>query len=285
MNKNAFGKQIYTLKEIVSDAKLHASLEQTLEDVLGSTGVPSMHVHAHTQLLLSYAKEKSLEVYEEEAHALLERMQVAVPQSLHDRAERIMKQIRPYVHGNTILDLGCGDGAVGAALAKQGYHVELADVYEHPFIKTHALPFIACNQRERVPKEEGLYDNVLLLTVMHHSDDPRATLQDAKRLTKSGGRIIIIESVYGISDESPFGQLSHEEQFKTNQFFDHFYNRVLHYSSDPKSKVNVPFNFNTPKGWEYEFCRAGLKKIQYVPLGLDQPSVPEYHTLHVVQVP
>ena len=77
--------------------------------------------------------------------------------------------------------------------------------------------------------------------------------------------------------------LSAEQQRKINIFFDHFYNRVLHYSKDAKTKVNVPFNFNTPANWEKVFAEFGLKQEGLVHLGLDQPTVPEYHTLHVLK--
>ena len=77
--------------------------------------------------------------------------------------------------------------------------------------------------------------------------------------------------------------LSAEQQRKINIFFDHFYNRVLHYSKDAKTKVNVPFNFNTPANWETVFAKYGLKQEALVHLGLDQPTVPEYHTLHVLK--
>jgi hypothetical protein len=74
-----------------------------------------------------------------------------------------------------------------------------------------------------------------------------------------------------------------EQQRKANIFFDHFYNRVLHYSPNPENKVNVPFNFNTPNGWETLFSNCGLKQETLLHLGLDQPTVPEYHTLHVLR--
>ena len=75
-----------------------------------------------------------------------------------------------------------------------------------------------------------------------------------------------------------------EQQRRVNIFFDHFYNRVIHYSTDPNSKVNVPYNFNTPERWKKEFADAGLEEEKVVHLGVDQPTVPEYHTLHVLRV-
>ena len=119
-------------------------------------------------------------------------------------------------------------------------------------------------------------------------------LREAHRVTRPAGRIIVIESVYGVGHQEfpvthhsrvqQYISLSPEQQRRVNIFFDHFYNRVIHFSSDPAQKVNVPFNFNTPERWKQIFERTGLRQEQVVYLGIDQPAVPEYHTLHVLAV-
>ena len=174
------------------------------------------------------------------------------------------------------MDLGCGDGKVGELLSKQNLEVTLADIYEHEHVNSTGLRFL-----EKVPLGEK-YDLTLLLTVLHHSEDPLITLKEAKKLTKKSGRIIVIESVYGV-EIGDFGKLSSEQQRLTNVFFDHFYNRVIHYSDDPNKKVSVPFNFQTPTEWKKTFEDVGLVQIGFEELGIDQPIVPEYHTLHVLE--
>jgi SAM-dependent methyltransferase len=165
---------------------------------------------------------------------------------------------------------------------KKSLEVALADVYMHNHIQEIGLPFYPITADGTIAASKQ-YDTTLLLTVLHHADDPIKTLQEAKRLTKEDGRIIIIESVYGITDQTPFGKLSVEKQRLTNIFFDHFYNRVVHYSKNKEHKVNVPFNFSTAEGWRRIFESQGLEQIAYEALGIDQPIVPEYHTLHVLR--
>ncbi|MDO8626917.1 MAG: hypothetical protein Q7K42_00495, partial [Candidatus Diapherotrites archaeon] len=104
----------------------------------------------------------------------------------------------------------------------------------------------------------------------------------AKRVTKKDGRIIVVESVYGLKDYDPgleFGQ-----QLLLNVFFDHFYNRIIHYSEYAENKINVPFNFQTPQNWKKFFAKNGLRQEEVIMLGFDQPTVPEYHTLHILKV-
>ena len=73
----------------------------------------------------------------------------------------------------------------------------------------------------------------------------------------------------------------HSEQKLVNIFFDHFYNRVIHYNPDPEKKVNVPYNFLTPEKWRKKFEARGTEQEVLLFTGFDQRTVPEYHTLQV----
>lgn len=256
------------------------------------TSVASILTDAHTF---------PLSIYETRAHDTLRRVQVlptGTPESLRERANRIYRQITREVQGHSVLDLGCGDGRVGEWLAQNdGLEVVLADVYKHSHVDETGLRFVQIREDGIVP-DARQYDATLLLTVLHHSNDPLKTLDEAKKRTRRGGKIMVIESVYGIDEsvQEPnrdaytqeithrFKALSSEEQRLANMFFDHLYNRVIHFSPDPAKKVNVPFNFNTPDGWKEIFEHAGLRQEKLVFLGFDHPVVPEYHTLHVLEV-
>ena len=203
-------------------------------------------------------------------------------------------QIEPYLVTGNVLDYGCGDGQVAELIAKnKNRDVTGTDVYEHKHIKEAGLKFQLFKQGDQTLFNDNEFDNTLALTIYHHSSNPINSIKDTARITKKGGRIIVIESVYGVNGkELPeamrqktknYLALSSEQQRKVNIFFDHFYNRILHYSKNPETKVNVPFNFNTPENWKEIFAACGLKQEAVIHLGLDQPTVPEYHTLHVLR--
>ena len=232
--------------------------------------------------------------YEQSAHAVLAREGIteAIPDRFQIRAMAMREEIEPYLFAGSVLDLGCGDAKLARLLARDGFTMQLADVYQNPNVANPGLPFQLLKQSEAVPFGNNQFDNTLLLTVLHHSDEPMQVLNEAYRVTRPTGRIIVIESVYGVNGQelSPaqrahvqrYIALTSEQQRKVNIFFDHFYNRVFHYSDNPTQKVNVPFNFNTPDGWKQLFEQSGLKQERMVHLGIDQPAVPEYHTLHVL---
>jgi SAM-dependent methyltransferase len=230
--------------------------------------------------------------YERAAHSILEHegITAAIPEKLQERARIMYKQIVPHLLQGSVLDLGCGDARLAELLARDGFTMHLADVYEHPNVATTNMEFTLLGQNADVPLADNRFDNTLLLTVLHHSDDPIQVLREARRVTRPEGKVIVIESVYGVhgrelsSDQhaliADYLALSDEQQRMVNIFFDHFYNRVIHYTDNPAHKVNVPFNFNTPEGWKRLFDNVRLRQKEHVHLGVDQPAVPEYHTLH-----
>lgn len=297
VKRNAFGTEICEIKEVFGDPKVEAHIEKTLVRVFGHLGVSKKDSQKMIRDCIKLAKKyPSIEKYEADAHKLLDGAGVAkkFPLLLSGRSEGVYAQIKPFLLPGTVLDFGCGDGKVGELCKKAGHKVVLSDIYTHPHIKETGIEFRAFRQGENTPAADGEFDNTLVLTVFHHSDDPLKTIAEVRRVTKGGGRVIVIESVYGVDgngltgkakkDSKEFAGLSAEQQKNSNIFFDHFYNRIIHYTTNPANKVNVPFNFNTPQSWKKFFEQNGMDEEKMVPLGLDQSTVPEYHTLHILRV-
>lgn len=182
---------------------------------------------------------------------------------LRNRSKNIVALSSEFLnYDSSILDLGCGDGEVGRLLSLQGHAVTLCDVLDYR--KSEVLPFQLYDGKS-LPFENDSFDYVLLLTVLHHSDDPRLVMREALRVARES--VIIIESVY-----------FNETHRKINSFFDWFYNRVL---NDPN--INVPLNFLTPNAWLKFFEYSGGKAVHMEHLGINEPLVPEWHTLYVVK--
>jgi hypothetical protein len=126
----------------------------------------------------------------------------------------------------------------------------------------------------------GLFDTVLLLTVLHHSANPVELLKLAWGATKR--RLIIIESVVGV-DTAKAGvkydlvDLSDENQIAYAAFIDWFYNRVLH------DDIPVPYNFTTIANWQSTFQQHNMRLTQTIHLGQDIEIGPEYHVLFILE--
>jgi ubiquinone/menaquinone biosynthesis C-methylase UbiE len=293
--KNVFGLPIYEIKDVLADREIEAVIQAMRRAVFKYLGISDKKSDADMVECLNFAYTyKKVTEYEQSAHAVLAREGIvkAIPEKLIERAHIMYGQIQPHLFAGSVLDLGCGDARLAQLLVQDGFILQLADVYKNLNAAKISLPFKLLAQSEAVPFDDNQFDNTLLLTVLHHSDNPMQVLHEARRVTRANGRVIVIESVYGVDgkelspDQRTYVQqylaLTPEQQRRVNIFFDHFFNRIISYSDDPTQKVNVPFNFNTPEMWKQLFEQAGLKQEQIVHLGVDQPSVPEYHTLHIL---
>ena len=108
------------------------------------------------------------------------------------RAAIKMRRIISFIEKrDKILDIGTGNGAVAHLLQKEGFGIFTSDIADKRVFKD--VPFVLID-RNSFPFEDGAFDCVLILTVLHHAHDPIKVLQEAKRL--SSGRVIIIEDVY-----------------------------------------------------------------------------------------
>lgn len=295
--KNVFGLEMLEIKDLIKDPEVEKAIKEMLSQVFSHLETPKKKVDYMVERCISLAKDyNSLDEYEEKAHLFLEKenMLEKIKEKFDLRSHMVYNHVKNLLIEGNVLDFGCGNGIVGEELSKDGKDVTLTDVYKHPHIEETGLKFEKLNQKEDAPFENNEFDNVLALMVYHHTDDPLHSIKETKRITRNKGRIIVIESVYGVRGQGlneeekskikEFLSLTDEQQRRVAIFFDHFYNRIIDFKENKEDLVNVPFNFNTPEKWKEIFEKHGLKQEKMVHLGYDLPIVPEYHTLHILRV-
>lgn len=102
--------------------------------------------------------------------------------------EKVLGEIKP---GPWVLDLGAGEGYVGAEIARKwGAKVRLADVVD---MNKSTLPHTKYDGR-RLPFRAGSYDTTILYFVLHHAEQAEKVIKEALRVTR--GQVIVVESVY-----------------------------------------------------------------------------------------
>src|SRR3954452_11297468 len=77
-----------------------------------------------------------------------------------------------FTPGTTVLDLGCGHGVFGAALAKRGCQVTFADEYEGLLPELAGSRFLQVNIDKDDLSKLGTYDIVICSNVYEHLAKP-----------------------------------------------------------------------------------------------------------------
>ncbi len=178
-------------------------------------------------------------------------------------AKMRFENIKNYIVGDKILDLGAGNGLLALEIKKQlEKEVLLVDVVDYNYTD---LPVIVYNPEDNLPIANEEVDTTILYNVLHHASDPEHLLHEATRVTKR--RLVIKESYI------------EEENIKiTNSFVDWFYNRVI-----GDEDINVPLNFLKIKAWENLLKSYGFIVIETKYVGIDEPAVPEHHVFIIAE--
>ncbi|MCA9243567.1 MAG: methyltransferase domain-containing protein [Phycisphaerales bacterium] len=131
------------------------------------------------------------------------------------------------VTGERVLDVGCSQGIASLILAREGRKVVGIDIrqdaIDHANAEVGSLPTAAQANISfqvvtpgRFPFEDHAFDSVLLGEIIEHTTRPEELIDEAARLLKPGGRIVIT---------TPFGVLPHPEHVMT-YFLTNFVNIV-----------------------------------------------------------
>jgi SAM-dependent methyltransferase len=98
--------------------------------------------------------------------------------------------------GQRAVDLGCGAGHTGAALADAGCEVTAVDLDPAMLAAARARsPALHVHHADAAATglPAGAFDLVVARHTLHHHDDPDAALREARRLLRPGGRMALVD--------------------------------------------------------------------------------------------
>lgn len=165
------------------------------------------------------------------------------------RAINELNYILSFISKNDkILDIGAGTCNHSEILINKGFDVTGLDVLNMSFVK-EITPIIF--DGNKIPFKKDSFDVALLVGVLHHTENPKKMLFEAKRVSK---RIIINEDIYRNNFEKHttfikdsfvnFQFKNHPHNNKTDSLWKELFKQLkldLIYSKYKKSK---PFGFN-----------------------------------------
>ena len=147
-------------------------------------------------------------------------------------AEQLASFLPPF---SQILDVGCGDGKVALLL-----HNRVADL-EIQGVEVHGRPNceIPCELFDgaHLPFSDNFFDGCLFVDVLHHTLQPAALLQEAKRVSR---KFILVKDHI------------------SNNAFDHWVLRLMDWVGNRPNSVALPYAYLSQRKWNKLFENVGL---------------------------
>lgn len=134
-----------------------------------------------------------------------------------------------------VLDVGCGDGSIAAAVMAQRPDVEVTgiDVHVRPSTKVPVAAFDGTT----IPFGDRSFDAVTFVDVLHHTADPTVLLREAARV--AGDAVVVKDHL-------------------ADQFLARPTLRLMDWVGNTRLGVALPYNYWSTKRWQAAFREVGL---------------------------
>lgn len=158
------------------------------------------------------------------------------------RMSQLHKHISKIVKRNDIkeiLDVGAGDGKIDSMLmANTNVSITGIDVL------VRDMTYIPVEQYDgiHIEKEDGSVDTLMLIDVLHHTDDPEAVFKEVCRVSN---RYVIVK------DHVRHGLISYLKL------------RLMDYVGNNRFHVRLPYNYLTQSKWNKMFEDNDLEIVSY----------------------
>jgi ubiquinone/menaquinone biosynthesis C-methylase UbiE len=98
-------------------------------------------------------------------------------------------------NGDSVLDVGCGNGSLIAALSKKAdisaFGVDISPKMIEECQNRYPDMNFKISSGELIPFEDSTFDCVVMCCVLHHLHTPETFFTEAKRILKPGGVLIV----------------------------------------------------------------------------------------------
>ena len=141
--------------------------------------------------------------------------------------------------GDRVLDIGCGDGKIDSLIMKKvDVTIEGLDVLVRN--ETY-IPVKQFNGKE-IPFEDNSFDTIIIIDVLHHTDDPKQLLREIKRVAKKN--ILIKDHLL-------------------NGFLAKGTLKLMDYVGNSHYGVRLPYNYLTKSEWTEIFRELDLTVLKW----------------------
>ncbi len=119
----------------------------------------------------------------------------SVRKGVHEKVVEMFSN--PEWERGTVLDAGCGPGALTLELAGLGYRMSGCDFRADDFAASDSgIEFQQADLNESLPYEDNTFDYVVSTEVLEHLQNPFRAIREFARITKPGGTVVVTTPNY-----------------------------------------------------------------------------------------
>ncbi len=108
----------------------------------------------------------------------------------------VLRQLRKALKGapgRRLADIGGGTGNYALALKREGWRPVVVDRSTDMLVRAagKGLETVEADA-QHLPFEDGTFDAAMMISMLHHVEDRRAALAEARRVLRQGGRLVVL---------------------------------------------------------------------------------------------
>jgi SAM-dependent methyltransferase len=154
-------------------------------------------------------------------------------------ADQIARLISPSA---TVLDVGCGDGLLAREIKLRRADVEVSGI--DVLVRSHTHVAVGLFDGRSIPHGGGAFESVMMVDVLHHTDDPLVLLREAMRVAR---REMILK------DHTMDTRLSGAIL------------RLMDDVGNERHGVRIVYNYWSTERWRRAFSELGLDVADWIP--------------------
>ena len=141
--------------------------------------------------------------------------------------------------GSKILDVGCGDGQIGAKISGSGREISVRGI--DVLLRPHCHIVVTQFDGKNIPFEDASFDLAMFVDVLHHTNDPLGLLAEARRVAR---KYVLLK-----------------DHFRTGSI-GNLTLRVMDWFGNAHHSVVLPYNYLSEPEWNRIYERLGLGVVE-----------------------
>jgi ubiquinone/menaquinone biosynthesis C-methylase UbiE len=153
------------------------------------------------------------------------------------RVRALCAALAPLLKPGKVLDVGAGSGMLAALIMQQRADVQITGIDVH--LRPESFVPVTQYDGSHIPHEDNSFDSVMIVDVLHHTDDPARVLAECLRVSRG---VVVIK-----------------DHFQENAL-EHAVLRGMDWVGNKGHGVRLPYNYFSRASWASALRQIGARE-------------------------